>query len=136
MRVLELFSGTGSVGNVCRARGMDVLSLDRDMPADIRCDILDWDFRAYEPKSFDFIWASPPCTEYSIAKTTGVRNIEQANRVSQRTIDIIIYLDPKYWVKKNPQTRKLNDQYFMNGLRFNDIDYCKYGMPYKKMTRL
>ena len=48
-----------------------------DMPADIRCDILDWDFRAYEPKSFDFIWASPPCTEYSIAKTTGVRDIEQ-----------------------------------------------------------
>ena len=41
MRVLELFSGTGSVGNVCRARGMDVVSLDRDMPADIRCDILD-----------------------------------------------------------------------------------------------
>ena len=58
MRGLQLFSGTGSVGSVCRARGMDVVSLDRDMPADIRCDILDWDFRTYEPKSFDFIWAS------------------------------------------------------------------------------
>ena len=65
MRVLELFSGTGSVGNVCRERGMDVVSLDRDMPADIRCDILDWDFRAYEPKSFDFIW--PPLLALSIA---------------------------------------------------------------------
>ena len=95
MHVLELFSETGSVGNVCRARGMDVQSLDRDMIADIRCDILDWEFRAYEPKFVDFIWASPPCTEYSIAKTTGVRGIEQANRVSQRTIDNIIYLDPK-----------------------------------------
>ena len=90
MRVLELFSGTGSVGNVCRARGMDVVSLDRDMPAAIRCNILDWVFRAYEPKSFDCIWAFPPCTEYSIAKTTGVRDIEQATRESQRTIDIII----------------------------------------------
>ena len=48
MHVLELFSGTGSVGNVCRARGMDVVSLDRDMPADIRTDILDLDFSAYE----------------------------------------------------------------------------------------
>ena len=49
MRVLELFSGTGSVGNVCRARGMEVVSLDRDMPADIRCDILDWDFSPTSP---------------------------------------------------------------------------------------
>ena len=106
------------------------------MPDDIRCDILDWDFRAYEPKSFDFIWASPPCTEYSIAKTTGVRNIEQANPVSQRTIDIIIDLDPKYWVIENPQTGKLKNQDFMNGLPFNDIDSCKYGMPYRKRTRL
>ena len=125
MRVLELFSGTGSVGNVCRARGTDVVSLDRDMPADIRCDILDWDFRSYEPKSFDFIWASPPCTEYNIAKTTGVRDIEQANRVSQRTIDIIRYLDPKYWVIENPQTGKLKEQTFMNGHPFSDIDDCK-----------
>ena len=85
MRVLELFSGTGSVGNVCKALGMDVVSLDRDMPADIRTDIMDWGFSAYEPKSFEFIWASPPCTEYNIAKTTGVRHIEQANRVCQRT---------------------------------------------------
>ena len=59
MRVLELFSGTGSVGNVCRARGMDVVSLDRDMPADIRCGILGWHFRVYEPKSFHFVKGIP-----------------------------------------------------------------------------
>ena len=136
MRVLDLFSGMGCVGNVCRASGMDAIALGRGMPADIRCDIMDWDCAAYEPKSFDFIWAAPPCTEYSIAKTTGVRHIELASRVSQRTIDIIIYLDPKYWVIENPQTGKLKDQDFMNGLPFNDIDYCKYGMPYRKRTRL
>ncbi|MFM7978490.1 MAG: hypothetical protein ACKPKO_04165 [Candidatus Fonsibacter sp.] len=40
--MLELFSGTGSVGNVCKAFGMDVVSLDRDMPADMRTNIMDW----------------------------------------------------------------------------------------------
>ena len=45
MHVLELFSGMGSVGNVCKAIGMDVVSLDRDMPADIRSDIVDWDYK-------------------------------------------------------------------------------------------
>ena len=63
MRMLELFSGTGSVGNVARRRGWEVISLDRDMAANIRTDIMDWDFSAIAENSFDFIWASPPCTE-------------------------------------------------------------------------
>ncbi len=40
MRILELFSGPGSVGNVCRRLGCTVTSLDRDLPADIQMDIL------------------------------------------------------------------------------------------------
>ena len=76
MRVLELFSGTGSVGNVCRRLGCIVTSLDRDMDADVRTHIMDRDFRSYPPGFFEVIWASPPCTEYSVAKTVGVRKLE------------------------------------------------------------
>ena len=43
MRLLELFSGTGSVGNVASELNYDVISLDRDMDADIKTDIMDWD---------------------------------------------------------------------------------------------
>ena len=62
--MLELFSGTGSVGAVFKEHDWEVVSLDRDLPANINCDVLDWDYKnAYPPNRFDFIWASPPCTE-------------------------------------------------------------------------
>ena len=106
------------------------------MQADIRTDIMDWDFRAYPTKYFDLIWASPPCTEYSRAKTVGVRDIEGSNLVVQRTLDIIEYYEPKHWILENPQTGLLKNQICMWGLPYQDVDYCCYGMPYRKRTRL
>ena len=137
MKILELFAGTGSVGNVAKELGHVVVSLDRDMEADIRTDIMDWDYvAAFRPGDFDFIWASPPCTEYSRAKTTGIRKIEEANEVVKRTLEIISYLEPKYFVIENPQTGLLKSQEFMSSLAFDDVDYCKYGLSYRKRTRL
>ena len=136
MRVLELFSGTGSVGNVCRRLGCEVTSLDRDMPADIRMDIMDWNYASLPPNSFDVIWASPPCTEYSVAKTVGVRKLDEANAIVKRTIEIIQYFNPTYWMMENPQTGLLKHQSVVADLPYNDLDYCKYGMPYRKRTRL
>ena len=136
MRVLELFFGTGSVGNVCRRLGCEVTSLDRDMPADIRMDILDWNYASLPPNSIDVIWASPPCTEYSVAKTVGVRKLDEANAIVKRTIEIIQYFNPTYWMMENPQTGLLKHQSIVADLPYNDLDYCKYGMPYRKRTRL
>ena len=136
MLMLELFSGTGSVGKVAKDLGIEVISLDRDMDADIRTDIMDWNYRSIPEGRFDIIWASPPCTEYSRAKTVGVRDIEGSNKVVQRTLDIIDYFDPKYFILENPQTGLLKDQEMMRQIPFDDVDYCKYGMPYRKRTRL
>ena len=136
MKLLALFSGTQSVGKVARDLGFDVICLDRDMEADIKCDIMDWDYKVFEPGSFDVIWASPPCTEYSRAKTVGVRKLDMANAIVQRTLDICEYVVPKYVVIENPQTGLLKDQEMMSGISYDDVDYCKYGTPYRKRTRL
>ena len=135
MNLLELFSGTGSVGAVARDMGYSVISLDLKT-ADINCDILNWDYKKYEVKHFDFIWASPPCTEYSRAKTTGVRKLDEANKIVLKTIEIIKYFQPRHWVIENPQTGLLKKQGFMDEFDFVDVDYCKYGMAYRKRTRL
>ena len=78
---------------------------------------------------FASIWASTLCTEYSIAKTTGVRHIELANRVSQRTIDIIVYLDSKYWVLEKPQTGKLKDQDDRAPFQRHRLLYIRNALP-------
>ena len=113
MRILELFAGAGSVGNVFKDKGWEVVSLDRDMDAGIRTDIMDLDHRTHELGYFDVIWSSPPCTEYSRAKTTCVRKIAEASQVAQRTLDIIDYLRLAYWFLENPQTGLLKEQRLM-----------------------
>ena len=135
MKLLELFSGTGSVGNVAREFGYDVVSLDLKN-ADINCNILDSDYKQHDTGYFDFIWSSPPCTEYSIAKTLGVRKIDEANTIVLKTIEIIKYFQPKVFFIENPQTGLLKPQSFMSEFRYVDVDYCKYGFNYRKRTRL
>ena len=134
MKLLELFSGTGSVGRVASDLGYTVVSLDLKN-ANINEDILQWDYTKFD-KDFDVIWASPPCIEYSIAKTTGVRKIDYANSIVKRTLEIINHFNPKIWFIENPQTGLLKKQEFMKDLDYYDIDYCKYGMSYRKRTRI
>ena len=63
MKLLELFSGTQSIGRAFEALGWEVTSLDILPGASITTNILDWDYRAHAlPGHYDFIWASPPCT--------------------------------------------------------------------------
>ena len=130
MKLLELFSGTRSVGIVAEDIGYEVISLDLK-GADINIDILDWEYKEYPVGYFDVIWSSPPCTEYSIAKTIGVRDIEGANKIVEKTLEIIRYFQPKKWMLENPQTGLLKYQTFMIFLPYDDCDYCKYGKPYR-----
>ena len=62
MNLLEMFSGTGSVGTVARSLGYNVISLEL-RNADINCDILECDYTQFDRNHFQVIWASSPCTE-------------------------------------------------------------------------
>jgi len=141
MRVLELFSGTGSFSKVCREFGWKTFEIDNNsnFNPDLCKDILDLKLNEI-PFKPDIIWASPPCTEYSKAKSRGQRDIEGANKLIIKTLLIINKLKPTYWFIENPQTGKLKEQSILNNLfyqrPYKDVSYCKYGFPYRKQTRI
>jgi site-specific DNA-cytosine methylase len=138
MKLLELFCGTKSIQKAIGSQYEEVVSLDFNEKYNptICCNILEWDYKVYPPGYFHTIWSSPDCTQYSKAKTTGTRDIETANRVVQKTIEIIKYFDPELWFIENPQTGLLKKQPFMKDLPYVDFDYCQYGFSYRKRTRI
>ena len=120
MRLLELFSGTGSVGAVFAAQGWEVTSLDIDpkTQATIHENILTWDHTQFPPGHFDAIWASPCCTHYIRARTSAKtpRNLELADSLVLRSLELINYFNPQAWFIENPQTGLLKDRPFMQNI--------------------
>lgn len=152
-RVLELFSGTGSVGKVCKQLDWEVVSVDMLLPADHQVDIMEFDYKQYPKDYFDIVWGSPPCTNYSQLKKcwfgrklkdgtiyTKERNEidqDEADKLVLKTFEIIDYFQPELWFVENPQTGNLKNRDIMKGKPFYDVDYCMYSnWGYKKRTRI
>jgi hypothetical protein len=141
MKLLELFSGSGSIGSAFSAQGWEVVSLDLDpkTDADIHEDILTWDHKAFPPGFFDAVWASPCCTQYSCARRGAKtpRNLVLADSLVLRSLEIIAYYQPQFWFLENPTTGLLKDRPFMAGIPFTDVDYCCFcEWGYRKRTRI
>lgn len=153
INVLELFSGTKSVGKVCDSLGWNSVSVDLLLPADHEVDILQFDYKQYPKDYFDIVWASPPCTEYSNLQNCWVgrkkkdgitftkeiieEKMNESDKLILKTLEIIEYFNPVLWFMENPQTGKLKNREVVKGLPFYDIDYCMYSdWGYKKRTRI
>ncbi len=84
MRILELFSGTHSIGKVAKKKGYEVISLD--LKLDNKCcfgsdyqsdkhfqeNIMTWNYKQYPTGYFKVITASPVCLYWSKLRNTWI----------------------------------------------------------------
>ena len=77
------------------------------------------------------MWASPPCTHYSKARTAAKtpRDLEGSDAIVQKTLEIIDYLKPLLWWLENPGTGLLASRPVVQGVPFKRVTYCSYGYP-------
>jgi hypothetical protein len=154
-RVLDLCCGTGSVAKWAREYhghesvavvGVDIAQVSSYAPLHID-DVTTWAYAdAYGPGHFDIVHASPPCTEYSQAKTIGVRDFATADRIAEACLKIIDYFappgSPVQFTIENPRGSLLWKRPFFRDwcerrgdVGFVDACYCQYGYPWRKPTR-
>ena len=138
LRALDLFSGTGSVSAAWRRAGHECDSLDLDprFAPTICANVLSWDYKALPRGHYDAIWASCPCENYSIARSNALtpRDVELADSLVRRTLEIIEWFRPKAWFVENPAGSLLWRRFTWP--RLVTTSYCAYGFPYRKNTTI
>src|SRR5580698_2041866 len=108
MRMLDLFSGSGSASRAAAVRGWEVLRIDNapGTAADLRVDLSTWD---PQDEHFDLVWASPPCTQLSTASRA--RDVDAGLVLVRAALRIIRAVAPRWWVLENVHgaTRAIGD---------------------------
>ena len=132
--LLELFSGTGSVGRAFRAHCWGVFSMDIEESAKptLVADVLHLQPEQLPP-NVDLIWASPPCTHYSRARTKAKtpRDLEGSDALVRKVLELVSHYRADF-LMENPHSGLLKSRAVVAGIPMQVVDYCRYGKPYRK----
>ena len=147
MIVYDFYSGTGSSTQAFKDAGHRVIKIELDeyFDADERNILtLTADLLISRYGRPNFIWASPPCTSFSVAsighhwtedKKPKTTQALESLKLVEFTLNLIKALQPAAWLIENPRGM-LRKQEIMKGLTHRQITYCSYGDTRMKPTDL
>ena len=146
MNTVELFCGTKSFSKVAEKLGHKTYTIDieESFKPDFQIDILNLNKTHLlgSGSMIDLLWASPPCTSFSVASIGSSwcgnycpKRTETALGMAYvlKTLELIKKLKPKYWFIENPRG-VLRKMAFMDGLHRKTVTYCQYGDTRMKPT--
>ena len=152
MVILDLFAGTGSATQAFEDAGHHVVKVELDPrhDADYHYDVAlltPTDVHQMCGGRPDFIWASPPCTAFSVASIGhhwggGHRVYEPKTLAARQSIDLVRHtlglieaVNPRWWLMENPRG-VLRKMAAMADLTRWTVTYCQYGDERMKPTDL
>ena len=148
MNTMELFAGSRSFSKVAEDFGWNTFTVDWEQYGgiDYITDILKFDYSKV-PNNIDVIWASPPCTTFSVAsmghhwtggKEAYIPKTESAKiglQILEKTIEIIKKINPKYYIIENPRGMMRKMPQLKEFKPFLQTRwYCRYGHKRAKPT--
>ncbi len=101
VNMLDLCSGLGGASQAMRERGWTVTTVDIDsqFSPDVLTDIRNWH---YSGPQLDFVWASPPCAEFSRTDMPWIKNAPEPDlSIMRACLRIIRETKPRYWALEN-----------------------------------
>lgn len=143
MFILSLFDLTGNWSMPWKSSGYDVVQIDLQLGTDIMA----WNYKEIPKDNVYGILASCPCTDFALsgakyfAKKDRDGSTENSKMLVYKTLEIVNYFNPKFWVVENPMSRihKCCPELGEVKFKFNPCDFAGYGFEqdrYNKQTWL
>jgi DNA (cytosine-5)-methyltransferase 1 len=151
LRAIDLYSGIGGWSLGLHMAGIEVVSSYEWWKKAARTNeknnghkVVDADIRELElkelPADIDIVVGSPPCTQFSFANRGGTGDIEDGLRDVEKFLEIVDYLEPRYWAMENvPRTAEIIRQRLQRGASLEKfskllpnifvLDMSEWGLP-------